>query len=186
MKRKVPDIIAISFIFSFFIHAGCAKEYSYERTPVAVDTISTVNPYICPYCIGKDAQILARWSFHIENVLFCGAVDTARVNAERTAFTFFGPSNCSADTGIIISVYLNGNILNKDLFNISTQSGAFYYYDNIGHTTIFISRQYDFTVNVESYIHQTHIITGTFSGTVYRGNGGTSYVSSGKFKVRIP
>jgi len=113
-------------------------------------------------------------------------IDTARVNPERTAFTFFGPSACSSDTGIIISAYLDGNVLNKDLFNISTQNGAFYFYDNVGQTTILISNSANFNVTVESYIHQTRVITGKFSGLANYSNGSSSYISSGKFKATLP
>jgi len=186
MDRKPVYIIPVIFIFPIFLFSNCAKEFSYESTTTTPDSIVVNTPWVCPDCIGHDEQILSRWSFHHENILKCGMIDTARVNPERTAFTFFGPSACSSDTGIIISAYLDGNVLNKDLFNISTQNGAFYFYDNVGQTTILISNSANFNVTVESYIHQTRVITGKFSGLANYSNGSSSYISSGKFKATLP
>jgi hypothetical protein len=185
MNFKLVHIIPVIVFSSIII--GCAKEYSYQARPVIPDSLVVNTPaWTCPDCVGRDSQIVSRWSFHHESSLRCGMIDTARVNAERTAFTFFGPYACSADTGIIISAYLDGNVLNKDLFNISTQNGAFYFYDNIAPSTILISHSANFNVVVESYIHQTRIMTGKFSGIVYYATGATSYISDGKFKVIIP
>ena len=174
----------------FIIHSGCVKEYSYERrdSVIVTDTIKPGDtaPWICPACIGRDTLLESKWSFHNWNVFFCGSIDTAIVNPERTAFTFFGPSACSVDTGMIISAFLEGIVLNKDLYNFTSQDGAFYYYDNVRQTTIFISRQTNpFSVTIDSYIHQTRMATGTFNGPIFRTNGGASYVFSGKFKVKL-
>ena len=174
----------------FIIHSGCVKVYSYEGrySVIVTDTIKPGDtaPWICPACIGRDTLQESKWSFHNWNVFLCGSIDTAIVNPERTAFTFFGPSACSVDTGIIISAFLEGIVLNKDLYNFTSQHGAFYYYDNVRQTTIFISRQTNpFSVTIDSYIHQTRMATGTFNGPVFRTNGGASYVFSGKFKVKL-
>ena len=61
----------------------------------------------------------------------------------KTDFTFFGPSACSVDTGIVVSVYLPV-ALDRDQFNLTTQQTAFYYYDHMLQQTYMIAapRQY--------------------------------------------
>jgi hypothetical protein len=193
MIRKSLSLIAGFPLLLLILISGCEKEYSYEggNAVVIIDTVSVSDPgtgngaWICPACIGQDTAIESRWSFHNDSILVCGIIDTAIVNSERTAFTFFGPSSCSIDTGIIISVLLDTE-LNKDLYNITSPKGVFYYYDNIGRTDIYISRhESPFTVTIESYIHQTRTATGSFSGPVFRPDGTSSYINSGKFKVKL-
>lgn len=189
-KLYIICLIVVSLPFFWTFNAGCAKEYSFEGAdtlPPVNDTIIVppVNPWICPACIGQDEQIEKKWSFHNENSFLCGTIDTAIVNPERTAFTFFGPSACSQDTGMIADVFFGGTVLNKDLYNITSKEGAFYYYDNVGPSYVFISHVANFTITIDSYIHQTHLATGTFSGIVYKPNGDPTPITSGKFKVRL-
>lgn len=190
MIKKLLHIPAGVLIILLFFSSGCAKEYSYEggNTGVIQDSIQSGNPvsWICPACIGNDAQIEGKWSFHYENLLFCGKIDSAIVNPERTAFTFFGPSACSADSGMVVSVYLDGPVLDQNLYNLSSQRGAFYYYDHVGPSIYLISRPANpFTVTIDSYIHQTRLVTGTFKGPVFKNYGNSTYISSGKFKVKL-
>jgi hypothetical protein len=194
LHKTVYTVVIISSIFFFWsLNTGCAKEYSYEGgdTLIVSDTLppansdSTFKPWICPACISQDEQIESKWSFHDDSSFACGIIDTAIVNADRTAFTFFGPSSCSNDTGIIVDAYLDNVVLNKDLHNVISQQGAFYYYDNVAPSYILISHTANFTIKIDSYIQQTHLATGTFSGTVYRPNGTSRSVTSGKFKVRL-
>jgi len=188
MPEKILHILAVSLLLLLIFNSGCAKEYSYEGGNVITDTVNPPNPvaWVCPDCIGKDTQIESKWSFHNDNFFYCGTIDTAIVNPERTGFTFFGPSSCSIDSGMVITVYLDGYVLNKDINNITTQKAGFYYYDNVTPTIMLITRQaIPFTVTIDSYIHQTRMATGTFGGTVYRTNGASSYISSGKFKVKL-
>lgn len=188
LKRLLPVLPGLLAMLIFY--SGCVKEYSFEggNTPVVIDTTNPPAPasWICPDCIGRDVFEESRWSFYNENSFLCGIIDTAIVNPERTAFTFFGPSSCSIDTGMIASVYLNGTVLNSNITNLSSQRGAFYYYDNVGQTTILISRQANpFTVTIDSYNHQTRMATGTFSGPVFTSNGGPTFIVSGKYKVKL-
>ncbi len=187
MRIKELFIIIVTLALPWIFQSGCAKEYSFEGgdSVVVVGSVIPPKPWICPACIGQDEQIEKKWSFHYENSLVCGIIDTAIMNPERTAFTFFGPSACSKDTGIIISAYFNENPFNKDLFNVTTERGAFYYYDNDSLTHILVSRAGNFTITIDSYIHQTRLVSGTFSGTSYKTNGGASIVNSGKFKTRL-
>ena len=189
MKKRVFYIL-LGFPLMLLLFAGCAKEYSYEGGPVVNPTDTTkpafAKPWICPGCIGKDTYIESRWSFHNDSSFNCGIIDTAIVSPERTGFTFFGPSSCSLDSGMVITVYLESAVLNSDLHNITTNKVAFYYYDNVGQTFTLITQQgTPFSFTIESYIHQTRIATGTFSGFVFRANGMITNLSSGKFKVKL-
>jgi hypothetical protein len=170
--------------------SGCEREYSYEGgDPVVIDPIPVPIPdqpaWMCASCINQDRFTESKWSFFNDNKIICGISDTARVNAERTFFTFFGPSACSIDTGMVIGVYLN-EVLDKDQYNIISRYASFYHYDNVGQTDIHISRVgFPFTVRIESYIHQTRTATGTFNGPVFTANGDSSYINFGKFKVKL-
>lgn len=192
--RQIHKLIfkKLLFFFSIFlIITGCAKEYSYEGggSSIILDTIP-VPPVVpefsvCPACITTTTTQLSDWKFKSGNSSFCGKADTAIINPFRNAFTFFGPSACSLDTGIVIRVYLENDTLNRDKSNLSAK-GSFYYYDNITPSYIFINRSSNLlSVTIESYEHLTRIATGTFQGTVVRANGSGALIKEGKFKVKI-
>jgi hypothetical protein len=193
MIKKLLHITACLFLTTLFI-ISCKKEFSFEGTrpyvPAPVDTIKPIlppAPWICPSCIGKDVQIEKKWSLFIDGAFFCGDVDTAIVIApDRSGFTFFGPSSCSVDSGLVFTVFLNGEFLNKDIRNLVTQNVSFFYYDKIGQTIAYASRRdIPFSFAIESYVHQTRTATGNFSGPVTKANGAIGYINSGKFKIQL-
>ncbi len=103
----------------------------------------------------------------------------------KTDITFFGPSACSVDTGLVMSVFLPV-ALDRDRSNITASRAAFYYYDNNSTNDIFDSQpEKPFTVTIESFKISTGIATGTFSGTVFNSNGDTAIVRDGRYKVTI-
>jgi hypothetical protein len=180
----ITILTAVYFLFS------CKKEYSCENclvTPIIVDTGKTTLPaYVCPACPGNETFIENKWSFRDDTLLRCGLIDTAIVAPDRTGFTFFGPSACSADTGIVMTIQLDTIHLNRNLTNVTSQFAAYYYYDNVGQTYIYMSKQQNpFTVTIDSYDYQTKLASGTFSGFGYRPAGGGSSIRSGKFKVKL-
>ena len=189
----------IGFCISLTIlYAGCKKEYSYEGgNPPIIDTIPVPGPgndpgqapnpvrWTCPDCIGRDFIIESKWSFHYDSTLICGIIDTAIGTPDRTGFTFFGPSACSIDTSMIIQVLMD-NPLDKDQYQVNSQQITFFYRDNVGQTFIATgSRASRFNLTIYSYTHQTKTITGSFGGTVVKANGDSSYISSGKFRVKL-
>jgi len=189
MTRLFFYIITVSTVVYLQI-SGCTKEYSCENclsSPIIVDTGKTTLPaYVCPSCPGNEAFIENKWSFRDDTLLRCGIIDTAIVAPDRTGFTFYGPSACSIDTGIVMTILLDTVHLNRDLTNVTSQFAAYYYYDNVGQTYIYMSKQLNpFTVTIESYNYQTKLATGTFSGFGYRPTGGGSAIRSGKFKVKL-
>jgi hypothetical protein len=192
MKFSVSLILAW-LIYFFLTGTGCAKEYSYEAGPkdtIISDTILVPPPpkppWICPACIDKDKQIESKWSFYTDSAFYCGDIDTAIVIPERTGFTFYGPSSCSADSGMVITVFMDGMLLDRDYRNISTRRVGFYYYDNVAGTLMLVTKPgNNFTVHFDSYVHATRMATGSFRGNVFRPDGSGMLIGSGKFKIKL-
>jgi hypothetical protein len=180
----------IIFVSLTIIHLSCKKEYSYEGGPAAtviIDSgaVNTPKPYICPSCIGTDNFIDGKWSFYNGNDFYCGIIDTAISTPARNAFTFFGPSSCSADSGLVLTINTEPALLNQDVFNSTTTKVGMYYYDHVAHSYPFMTQPgYQFSVTIESYINQTRVMTGRFSGTVFKAGGGQTSLQ-GKFKIKI-
>lgn len=166
--------------------ASCAKEYSYEKKSATV-VPSKPKPAIhtCTECVGKDSQLLSRWSFYNDSTFYCGQIDTAIV-LDRMGFTIYGPSSCSQDSGLVILVRLGTTSLEHDIVNTSFPNTSFYYYDHAGSTQVFITHYgttFDFTI--ERYSPQTRIAVGSFNGFASRPDGTLASIQSGKFKVRL-
>jgi hypothetical protein len=122
----------------------------------------------------------------MENTIACGKLDTAIVINNRTVFTFFGPSSCSIDTGIVVTVYLQNDTLNRDIPYLYTNKVSFFYYDRVTPSYILISQVYSpFSLILENYDHQTRLATGSFSGTALAPDNHFVNISSGKFKVKL-
>ena len=172
---------------------GCKKEYSCEGgCNVVIQRDSVIIPPVisptfpgCSSCKVADELLLSKWNFKTGNTFVCGSVDNAGFIGEGKAFTFFGPSACSIDTGIVFTVYLSAT-LDHDIYNETINNVAFYYYDHHAAKDIFISLSAKpFTVNIQSFISSTRIMTGSFSGTVFKPSGDTAVISDGKFKVKL-
>jgi hypothetical protein len=141
----------------------------------------------CSLCIAGEGLKLSKWNFKTGNSFLCGVVNGAGagIDPEKKAFTFFGPSACSIDTGLVMTVYLP-IALDRDRFDITTNKVAFFYYDNNAPKDIFISLPATpFILTLESFIYSTGIATGTFGGTVFKPNGAMAYISEGKFKIKF-
>lgn len=195
----------LSAIISTFLvvqNSGCAKEYSneggdstltiYDSILIPLDSGTQLYDTIkvlpdCASCIFNDSLKLGNWNFGTGNSYVCGTTTNSGFFGGNTKkdITFFGPSACSVDTGIVVSAFFSVP-LDHDRFNIISNRAAFYYYDNNAAKDILISKQEKvFMVTIESFIYTTGIATGTFSGTVFKTNGDTAYIKEGKFKVHI-
>jgi hypothetical protein len=199
MLLRWKNIACLSaIIFALIYTPGCSKEYSYEGgvpTPAIAPTIpakpdSTKKPSIefpiCKYCQDKPDLPISTWSFKIDKNLFCGNVTRAVITRERNAFTFFGPSSCSGDTGLIMTVYLMPDVLKSDKQNVTGKQVSFEYYDRNNSTKIFkswIPQAFSFVV--EQYNHQASTATGRFSGNAYTEKGDTLVISNGRFHVNL-
>ncbi len=178
--------------------SGCAKEYSYEGGPandtlVSIDTVpgtdtSAVPVFGFPFCEGcrnKDDFIAYTWNFKTDTSLLCGTVTNAVITPERSGFTFFGPSTCSADTGLVMTVFLNGERLNRNQSNITTNLVTFQYYDNTTFTDIFNSGLRTVSFTIDSYVHSTGIAKGRFRGSVRAKNNNVVEIKDGKFVIKF-
>ncbi|HET6994863.1 MAG TPA: hypothetical protein VFI06_07765 [Chitinophagaceae bacterium] len=188
MKNLQGFLAIVSFLFI----TGCGKEYSFERRPPPpIDTTTAppaTPPYnfpLCSVCATLTTTELSTWSFKMDDIPVCGKADTAIVISDRTAFTFFGPSSCSGDTGMVITVYLH-DTLNRNIAYTSADKVAFYYYDRVTPSYIMMSQTYaPFSGAVRDYDPQTKIATGSFEGFALRSDGRWASITLGKFKMKL-
>ena len=190
--------LVLAFILPTLLlqNTGCYKEYSIEGIDTTRMIRDTASPGLvgivktfpdCSFCNAESAISTGQWNFKTGNSFLCGGVTNSGFFSgySRENFTLFGPSACSVDTGLVLSVYLSVP-LDRDCHNLITYQTAFYYYDNHAPKDIFISLPPEpFEVVVQSYIYATGIVTGTFSGTVFKANGDTTFITDGKFKVQL-
>lgn len=74
----------------------------------------------------------------------------------------------------------------KDEYNVTATDVAFFYYDHHSNTDMFIKLQpLPFSLTIERYIESTGIATGTFEGSVYTPDRATTYISDGRFMVKL-
>lgn len=189
--KQLLILLFISCLFALLnISAGCYKEYSFEGVPVdtLIDTVvdPVVSNAIVPSCNGCTEEIKdSSWLFSVDGSLLCGVAEKAIISFERNAFTFYGPSACSIDSGFIISVYL-GEELNSDKSNLPATKIDIYYYDNVKPSYILTSKQNEpFSFIIEKYVHATGDATGKFSGTVFSETGARKTIVGGKFKIKF-
>lgn len=176
--------------------SGCAKEYSFEGA--AADSVTDSIPVIdsptkaaikfpeCAGCAGMDDFIMNKWSFRNDSSFVCGNITDAIVTPERNAFTFFGPSSCSEDTGLIITVYLNYGYLDADRTNVVTNHVIVRCYDNAVEKDIYASTQeLGFTLIIDSYTQSTGIAKGRFFGNVKTKDTDVAFIKDGKFEILV-
>lgn len=200
---KLYYFVAVFFVTTTLVlqNVSCAKEYSNEghdtaiiihppltppdSTMAAHDTAALFSS--CAKCDTGAELMVGNWNFKTGNSYACGNVTNSGFFSGNTQkdITLFGPSACSADTGIVVSAFFSVP-LDRDRYNLTTNQIEFYYYDNHAPKDIFSSQpQKVFSVTIQSFIYSTRIATGQFSGTVFKANGDTAYIREGKFKVYI-
>ena len=191
MFSKLLYITSLLFIFGVQPagFSGCIKEYSYERP--AIDSLpedTTANPVIfphCPACNGQDDFLLSTWNFKYDTSFICGNITRAINSPDHSAFTFFGPSACSLDTGLIMTVYLNAPLI-ADTAGVAAQYVVFEYYNNKGTQDIFVSfKLVPFSLTIDTYTQATGIAKGRFSGYVDTDRHTTALIKDGKFEIQF-
>lgn len=201
LRRFILIMCAGLLFFQLMSYESCRKEYSYEGGPEDIlDTIPVIDtlsndstdtasaPIAFPYCSacnGQPGYILGTWNFKYDTSFFCGSVTRSVMNVEKTAFTFFGPSACSLDTGLIMTVYLD-NPLEEDEVNITASHAYFQYYNNKGTQDIFDSSDsIPITLTIEKYTLLTGIATGHFSGLAKSDRNTKIKIQEGKFMIQF-
>lgn len=185
-------IFLVCIVFSIM---ACEKEYSYEQqqqqnpadTAIPQDILPPLDIVIpaCPSCNNPDTSA-TYWNFNSGNTILCGAITGAVKNPDDDAMTFFGPSACSIDTGLIITAFFNKQDLKLKQTNITAVRSSLEYYDNTTHITIFRSRPaYNFTVTITQIDQQTGWASGTFSGRVEDKNRQEVKINNGSFRIKF-
>ncbi len=171
---------------------SCKKEYSFEGIPInsiiPLPDTSIVLADNFPQCLECSATTdltLETWRFNYKNALLCGKVTGAVITPERNGFTFFGPSTCSGDTGLILTVFLDNIALNRDQAGITTNNVVLEYYDNITPSDVLLSKQHSISLTIENYDHTTGIAKGIFQGSAQTGNNTLMPVLNGKFITKF-
>lgn len=191
--------LALLFILPLFFlqSTGCQKEYSFEGGDTTGLTGNPPGPSgapvagafpVCKACDAAKELAPGEWSFKTGNSFLCGVTTNSGFfgGYSKEDVTLFGPSACSVDTGLVLSIYNLEVPLDQDRLNLTSAEIAFYYYDHNSANDIFTSRHdQPFTVTISSYVHATGITTGKFSGTVFRANGSSVLISDGKFKIIV-
>lgn len=197
LKKKLHKLSFAYSLSILVILSSCIKEYSYEGgmlPPIIIDTLNppTGGPSVtpdfppCAACAGRDYFEENRWSFWAGNSFVCGLIDTAIVNQDRTALTFFGVSACSVDTSMALTIYLAPSVLNRSQQDVVSSYVAFYFTKFGAPAYLLISRWgTPFSLTIASYDHVTKMSYGTFSGYAYKADGNTLLVHSAKFQVRL-
>ena len=188
------------FVLLLISLISCEKEYSYEGgdstiLPVdslvdsipVTDSLNHVLPEFssCVYCNNNNPLKESTWSFRIDTTVLCGSVDTAIVLGNRAAFTFFGPTSCVKDSGIIFTIYLNPYQLTRDTTNYAVPKVSFYYYHTLAPFILMNQASEPFHFVISSYVHATRIAIGTFSGVAHRADGRVAVISDGKFNIKL-
>ncbi len=175
---------------------GCAKEYSNEGGPEQDSTMpgdiivrqdsASITLSDCKGCNSTDTSSGFRWSFKAGITFLCGTVTKAVLSPDSNGMTFFGPSACSLHSGLIITAFFSNQTLNKDQSGIAADRASLEYYDNTTNSDVLQSKQPNiFSLTIDSYIRQTGISTGTFSGSVLYKNGKIIKVDSGRFRIKF-
>ncbi len=201
-QKKVHIIyfFLVTVILFLQIEFACTKEYSYERKDIHQDTTmiidttkvhdtATAFPLVFPYCSTCDSTAPltpAKWNFRINNSFVCGNLTNALMNIEKDAFTFFGPSACSVDSGIVVTAYFPPEAFVNDAVNITTNRVHFEYYDNtVMYDLLESKKPYVFSLTIDSFSTQTKRAKGHFNGYVVGKNGAVNYIKQGNFNLRF-
>lgn len=172
---------------------GCIKEYSYEGAPIdtasepgTTDTVASIPIYSqCSLCEKNPDYKSGKWSFSIDTFNFCGTITNAVMLKERTAFTFFGPSACSADTGLVFTCSLN-KPFDTLASNIIVDQVTLRYYNRAGTMDMFdADGTLGFFLIIKSYSKATGIMKGIFSGDVDTDRHNHAHFANGKFEIQF-
>ena len=190
-------VLCISTL-SWWGMAGCSKEYSYEGGPLPDTSNNGLKPDTtqkdsfqfvpCNICVADSfGKAVDTWRIQLPQSKACGNFTRTVITPTRDAFTFFGPSACSADSGIILNSFWSPLVFDRDLKNVSTQRTAFYYYDRIGNTYVLERKTGQvMTIVIEEYSHSTGIAKGYSFGEAQTANGKLVRVSDIRFVIKIP
>jgi hypothetical protein len=178
---------------------GCTKEFSYEFRPIT-DSIVLPDSVIdkdsipvipvkeppCSNCDSLMANFDYTWQFSTNKKTYCGRVLAAYINYERNGFTFFGPSFCAKDSGIVIDAFFAPYSLHQNELKIQVNRVNFQYYDpTIPNQIVSSWTPHPFKFSVDNYERVSNIATGRFNGFAFLLNGDSVKVENGYYRVKF-
>lgn len=184
----------LCLVFLLLLSAtNCSKDFSFEGGPLSdttsiVDTSSDLDFFIpsCPSCSNANEVKVNSWKFSLNGTVICGVVTRAIKNAAGTALTFFGPSQCSQDTGVVITAYFTAPGLTENKTPFRAERVGLEYYDKVTPSSIVLALlTTQFSLIIQTYNQQSGEATGIFEGEALTSNGKTIKVTSGKFNIKI-
>jgi hypothetical protein len=200
LRRFITTLTLVLASLVWLCSAGCFKEeYSYEGgtpppmdttiitdTTVNTDTLQNILPVIkCLLCENSEPVQLMQWRFMYSEKPLCGAVTKAVMSPEKNALTFYGPSACSVDTGLIINAFFDV-LLNQNRTGVQASLASFHYYNKNSADDVFRSLPaFPFTLIIDQYTPETKTATGHFSGDAFTPTGQRIYVDSGTFIIHF-
>ncbi|GAO44944.1 hypothetical protein FPE01S_04_01870 [Flavihumibacter petaseus NBRC 106054] len=115
-----------------------------------------------------------------------GKIRGTVISNDREAMTFFGPTGCTRDSGLIINAYFTETPLKSDGTTIQATWSSAIYYDNIGNTHVFESLpENDFWLIIDVYERNTGKAQGRLGGKAKMLNGEMIPIEGGRFNIRI-
>ncbi|MEO7962074.1 MAG: hypothetical protein ABIR19_11035 [Ginsengibacter sp.] len=194
LRKYVPFLSVVIVYLIITCTLGCSKEYSFEGSSVfnnipRIDSAQLPAPsthlLFCDKCQDGNSSDTTYWNFLFEGKRLCGPVTKAIMTPEKNRFTFFGPTLCSVDTGLVMSVFLEDEFLNRDLSNIQSMSVALEYYDNTTLSNILTSVRSGISFNIDTYSASTRTAKGSFSGSVKMKDSSIVSLTSGNFVIKF-
>ncbi len=140
----------------------------------------------CLFCKYATSLRKNQWNFRVDTLFFCGAVTNGVLSPEKNALTFFGPSSCNAQTGLIITAYFDQVTFDADRAGITSTRVTMQYYDNAGGKDIFLSGSGTlFNITINQFEARSATAIGRFNGTVLARNGQVVPITEGNFKIEL-
>ena len=96
--------------------------------------------------------------------------------------TFFGPSACTIDTGLIMTAFFD-TLLDQDRENVRASRAVIQYYIKNSADDVFRSREFDLTLIIDKFVKETKLATGHFSGAAFTPSNLRILVESGTFNI---
>ena len=178
-----------------FCNAGCLKDYSYEGGNLPqVDSTDTTDttlntplplPFSCALCAPNDPVKSMHWQFKYGASAMCGPVTNALLSRDKKALTFFGPSACTIDTGLIMTAFFDTPLDGDRAEVLATRAVLQYYNKNAAEDVFRSDPNHRFTFLIVQYTEATQTATGQFKGYAYTPDSTAILVDSGTFNIHF-
>ena len=125
------------------------------------------------------------WQFMTGPSAMCGPVTNALLSRDKKALTFFGPSACTIDTGLIMTAFFDTPLDGDRAEVVATRAVLQYYNKNAAEDVFRSDPNHRFTFIIIQYTEATQTATGQFRGYAYTPNSTAILVESGTFNIHF-